>query len=364
MNIVYVCLTVFALSLLSVYSLTPYIMRFARKINFMDKPGGRKTHTQATPLLGGLAVFIGFICIAVYIIITRLHKFDIAAGGYLLGALIIVITGIIDDKYGMNPYLKLSGQILSCMIFLLSNNLITLFGPVYITLPILLFWIVGLMNALNFLDNMDGIITGMSGIIALGFYALSIISKTAAFTGQANFIALLSLAFAGAVFGFLPYNFNPARIFLGDAGSMFIGYFLATMGILAGRLIVISSGNNLNYLFPVLLLSYAIFDISLVSVTRQRDGRKISQGGRDHSTHRIVTAIGSAKITALIVYLINIIIVLVTLIVYKMESDNLLILSVAIFAFFFIFFGRKLDQVPIVIPGCQLQNKDDKQSEN
>ena len=361
MNLVYVCLTVLALSILSVYSLTPFIIKFARKVNFLDTPGGRKVHKEATPLLGGLAVFIGFILITVYIVITRLHKFDIAIGGYLFGAVLIIITGVIDDKHGMNPYLKLLGQIISCLVFIFSNKLFYLFGPVYITMPILLLWIVGLMNALNFLDNMDGIITGMSGIIALGFYALSIISRTPQFSIQASFIALLSLAFAGSVFGFLPYNFNPARIFLGDAGSMFIGYFLATMGILAGRLTVIVSGNELNYLFSVLLLSYAIFDISLVSVTRQRDGRKISQGGRDHSTHRIVTAIGSAKITALIVYLINIIIVLVTLIVYKMESDNLLILSVVIFALFFLFFGRKLDQVPIVVPDDQWRKKDKKE---
>ena len=87
------------------------------------------------------------------------------------------------------------------------------------------------MNALNFLDNMDGIITGMSGILALGFYALSIISHTHSLATQTNFMSLLALSFAGSVFGFLPYNFNPARIFLGDAGSMFIGYLLSTMAL-------------------------------------------------------------------------------------------------------------------------------------
>ena len=215
---------------------------------------------------------------------------------------------------------------------------------------------IGLMNALNFLDNMDGIITGMAGILAIGFYCFSFISKNKFFPSESEYICLLSLTFAGSVFGFLPHNFSPAKIFLGDSGSMFFGYFLSTMGILAGRLATKSMNNNLYYLLPVLLLSYAIFDISLVSFTRKRDGRRISQGGKDHSTHRIGTAMGSDKVTAIIVYLINIIIVLVTIIVLKMESAKLLIISTVIFAIFFLFFGKKLDQIPIVIPENQLKS--------
>ncbi|MBN2461857.1 MAG: undecaprenyl/decaprenyl-phosphate alpha-N-acetylglucosaminyl 1-phosphate transferase [Candidatus Cloacimonetes bacterium] len=356
MNSVYICFTVFILSFLSVYSITPIIRRFAFHTCFIDNPDARKVHEKATPLMGGLAVFAGFLILIGYTIITRLQSLNLAIIGYLTGALIIIGVGLIDDKYGLNPLKKLLGQTLSCLIFIFTNDLVSLLGPFYITVPVLVFWMVGLMNALNFLDNMDGIITGMSGILALGFYAFSFMSKTGSNAFQVNFISLLSLIFAGSVFGFLPYNFNPARIFLGDAGSMFIGYFLSTMGILVGRLTVITKHNQLYYLFPILLLSYAIFDISLVSITRKRDGRRISQGGRDHSTHRIGTAIGSAKITAFIIYLINIIIVLVSIIVYKMESDSLLIISVIIFAFFFIFFGKKLDQVPIVIPDSQLRN--------
>jgi len=266
---------------------------------------------------------------------------------------------VIDDKYGMNPILKLSGQLISCLIFLFSNNLTEILGPVYISLPILILWMVGLMNALNFLDNMDGIITGMSGILALGFYAFSFLSKQSGFAADADYISLLSLIFAGSVLGFLPYNFNPAKIFLGDAGSMFIGYFLSSVGILCGKLAANSMNNDLYYLLPVLLLSFAIFDISLVSFTRKRDGRKISQGGKDHSTHRIGTALGSPKITALIVYLINIIIVLVTIIVFMMGSARLLIVSTILFALIFLFFGRKLDQIPIVIPRNQLKSTEE-----
>jgi len=357
MNIVYSYLTVFILSFLTVYSLTPFIIKFANKINFLDNPNARKVHKKAMPLLGGLSVFIGFLILSLYAVLTTFHSFDMKIFGYLLGALIIVIVGLVDDRYGMNPIVKLAGQIFSCMVFLHFNNLLYLFGPVYVTLPILLLWMVGLMNALNFLDNMDGIISGMAGILALGFYAFSFICKTNDFAIQTELIALFSLIFAGTVFGFLPYNFNPAKIFLGDAGSMFFGYFLASMGILTGRLAVLRMNNGIYYLLPVLLLSYAIFDISLVSITRKRDGRKVTQGGKDHSTHRIGNAIGSTKITALIVYLINIIIVLVTILVFKMESATLLVLSTIFFAFVFLFFGNKLDHIPVVIPDNQLKNR-------
>ena len=214
----------------------------------------------------------------------------------------------------------------------------------------------GLMNAFNFLDNMDGILAGMSGILALGFYAVCIITKTPSLNELNNYVALLALAFAGAVFGFLPHNFNPAKIFLGDAGSMFIGYFLSTMGILTGKLAVNRMHSNFFYLLPILMLSFAIFDISLVSITRKRDGRRISQGGKDHSTHRLGTAFKSIKVTALIVYLINSIIILTTIIVLQMESVELLIISTIIFIIVFLFFGRKLDKIPIVVPENQLKN--------
>jgi UDP-GlcNAc:undecaprenyl-phosphate GlcNAc-1-phosphate transferase len=353
-------MTVLIISFLFVYALTPFVIKFAKKTKFVDNPNVRKVHLKATPLLGGVSVFSGFLVMAVYLVITGQHVLNLDIIGYILAALIIVVVGVIDDKYGMNPLLKLSGQLLSCLIFLFSNDLINLFGPVYLTLPVLILWMVGLMNALNFLDNMDGIITGMSGILALGFYAFSFLSKGIGIAAEANYISLLSLIFAGSVLGFLPYNFNPAKIFLGDAGSMFIGYFLSSLGILSGKMAVTSMNNELYYLLPVLLLSFAIFDISLVSITRKRDGRKISQGGKDHSTHRIGTALGSPKITALIVYLINIIIVLVTIIVFMMGSSKLLVLATVLFALIFLFFGRKLDQIPIVVPRNQLKESEEK----
>ncbi len=372
-NQIYEYISVFVMSWLFVYGLTPFVIRFARWVNFVDRPEARKIHATAIPLMGGLSVFIGFFLLCLYdVVITATRTFDLRITGYLTGSVLIVLIGLYDDRYGMKPLLKLVGQILVSLIFILTNfeapELYTLFGAanlnlpslgqvqVYLALPLLVLWMVGLMNAFNFLDNMDGIITGMAAILGLGFFAFSLMN-TAANAGAMALIALISLSFSGAALGFLPYNFNPARIFLGDAGSMFIGYFLSSMGILMAQFAKIRHNDKWFYLLPVLILSYAIFDIALVSVTRKRDGRHVMQGGKDHSTHRIHTVLGSAKITAVMIYLINLIIVLTTIVIYMIGSRQLLLITTGLFAVIFIVFGIKLDKVPIVVPQNQLKSR-------
>jgi len=356
--IVFEFLIVFVMSFLLVFNLTPFVIKLAIKTNFMDNPEARKMHKKATPLLGGLSVFIGFILLVLLeSFIGAGSRSALATYGYLSGALLIMVVGLVDDRFGMPPLVKLLFQISVCIIFIWSNNLYFIFGSPFISVPIIVFWMTGLMNAFNFLDNMDGVLSGMAGILALGFYAISFLTKTPSIMDANNYVALLSLSFAGAVFGFLPYNFNPAKQFLGDAGSMFIGYFLSTIGILAGQLAVNRMQSNMFYLLPILLLSFAIFDISLVSITRKRDGRLVSQGGKDHSTHRMGTAMQSIKVTAIAVYLINSIIALTAVIVLKMESVELLIISTLLFVLAFLFFGRKLDKIPIVVPENQIKGK-------
>ncbi len=353
---IYNYLIAFSASFLLVSFLTPLIIKLAFKTGFLDNPNYRKVHKKATPVLGGLGVFLGFSLLLVFdISISKGELFNKNILGFIFGALIIVIVGMIDDRFGMKPKPKLLGQLISCMTFIYFNGLMTIFGPIYFTLPILIFWMIGLMNAFNFLDNMDGILSGMAGILALGFYGISFVSKTPMMTNQAHFIALLSLSFAGAVWGFLPHNFNPAKIFLGDSGSMFIGYFLGSMGILSGRYASLRMNSHLFYLLPVLLLSYAVFDISLVSYTRKRDGRKVTEGGKDHSTHRIGNAVGSTKLTAIFIYIINAIIVLITILVYQSKSENLLIAITLTFMLFFMFFGKKLNEIPVIITKNQLK---------
>ncbi|MEA1973838.1 MAG: MraY family glycosyltransferase [Candidatus Cloacimonadota bacterium] len=359
---IYEFVGVLIVSFLASYSLVPLMIKLALKINLVDQPNHRKVHKKVTPLIGGISIFVGFILISSYtIFIFKDYYFDFRTISYLVSATIIVILGVIDDKFGMQPLPKMIGQFFAAALFIYAYNLSHLFGPAYVTIPIILLWIIGLINALNFLDNMDGIISGMAAIIAIGFYGIVYLLKVgqlhipAEINNLYNFVSFLSLIFAGSLAGFLPFNFNPAKTFLGDAGSMFIGYFLATIGLMIGKFSVNQTQSQLYYLVPVLLLSFAIFDISLVSFTRKRDGRRVSQGGKDHSTHRIHTAMGSSKLTALIVYVINVIIILVTFSVFAVRSELLLIISTIFFALVFLFFGRKLDQVPIVVTKNQLK---------
>jgi len=359
---IYEYLSVFIMSWLFVYGLTPFIIKLAYKINFVDKPEARKMHLKSVPLMGGLSVALGFVLLCVYdVAISPGRYFDKPMLGYLAGTILIVIIGLIDDKRGMRPLIKMGGQLLVSLTFILSNfslnELQRMFGSIYITLPIMVLWMVGLMNALNFLDNMDGIISGMAGILGLGFFAFALTNTTSSNQEAMALIALISLSFAGSTFGFLPYNFNPARIFLGDAGSMFIGYFLSSMGILMAQYAGNKHNDKMFYLLPVLLLSYAIFDISLVSYTRRRDGRHVMQGGKDHSTHRINTLLGSVKVTAAIIYVINVLIALTSIIIFRIGSRELLIIITLMFAALFVIFGRKLDQVPIVVPANQKKGK-------
>jgi UDP-GlcNAc:undecaprenyl-phosphate GlcNAc-1-phosphate transferase len=359
---IYEYLSVFIMSWLFVYGLTPFMIRLANKINFVDKPEARKMHLKSVPLMGGLSVALGFVLLCVYdVALSAGRYFDAPMLGYLAGSILIVIIGLIDDKWGMQPPIKMAGQFVVSLLFLLSNFTMTelsaMFGSIFITMPILVLWMVGLMNALNFLDNMDGIISGMAGILGLGFFVFALTNITSSNQQAMALIALISLSFAGSTFGFLPYNFNPAKIFLGDAGSMFIGYFLSSMGILMAQYAGNKYNDKMFYLLPVLLLSYAIFDISLVSYTRRRDGRHVMQGGKDHSTHRINNVLGSVKVTAAIIYAINVLIALTSIIIFRIGSRELLVVSTALFAAFFLIFGRKLDQVPVVIPANQMKVK-------
>jgi len=373
-NRIYEYLSVFIMSWLFVYGFTPFVIKFARWANFVDKPEARKMHLKATPLMGGISVFLGFFLLCIYdVVMTPGRYFDLPMIGYLAGSVLIVMIGALDDRFGMRPLVKMFGQLLVSLVFIFSNftfnELGLLFGTInlpwlgysfssiYIALPLMVLWMVGLMNALNFLDNMDGIISGMAGILGLGFFIFSLLNTTPANSQSMALIGLISLSFAGSTFGFLPYNFNPAKIFLGDAGSMFIGYFLSSMGILMARYASNTHNDKVFFLLPVLILSYAIFDIALVSYTRKRDGRHVMQGGKDHSTHRINNVLGSIKVTAMIIYAINVLIVLTAIIVFRIGNRNLLLITTGLFATLFLVFGRKLDQVPVSIPANQLKEK-------
>ncbi len=269
-------LVAFSCALVVVLVVTPISIKLAKKFDFLDYPSALKVHTNPTPLLGGLAVFIGFLFAWLFGLILFDLSFNADMVGILAGGALVVALGLVDDKKGLSPSYKLLGQIIAAILFLiLSHNAQILTGSGWDIL-ILVLWIVGLINAVNFLDAMDGLCGGISFIAASAFLVIAIFS-------QQMHSALLALALMGGLLGFLRYNWSPARIFLGDAGSMFNGFILACLGILFAK----GNPSYSSLLVPILILSYPIFDISFVTLIRLREGRKVYVGDYNNSPRRI-----------------------------------------------------------------------------
>jgi UDP-GlcNAc:undecaprenyl-phosphate GlcNAc-1-phosphate transferase len=269
---------------------TPLSRALALASGFIDYPKEDRVHRRPTPFLGGLAVALAAgVAVAVMTphvpALGRLWRegnLPLAAVPYtLLLASAALVLGLVDDRVELNPIQKLTGQILISVAFLAQGPVV---GWLSLLLwPIGLLWLVGLLNAFNLLDNMDGVLGGIGSVIGifLGTLALRM--------GRPD-LASLALAGAGASLGFLCFNFPPASIFLGDAGAFFIGFLMAGVGwqlVGPGFLNFSSSAAAV-----ILVLSYPIFDVTFVTVTRILDGRPVHVGGIDHTTHRLHVILG------------------------------------------------------------------------
>ncbi|MCP4634408.1 MAG: hypothetical protein GY855_15885 [candidate division Zixibacteria bacterium] len=324
---------ILTLSFISAILLTPSAITAARKFNYLDKPSSRKIHIVPTPLLGGVVVLLGFaLSFALGYSFTGISDTGVFSG-YIVGAILIVLIGLIDDGLGMSPGSKMLGQVLTAILFLTFSRAggILMNTPLDFTIAIL--WLITLMNALNFLDNMDGLCSGISFCAALGFAVLGIISND-------TFLIIVSISLMGALAGFMFFNLNPAKIFLGDGGSMFLGYTLGVMGVA----FAIKHPNPQDLLTPLLIMSYPLFDISFVTFTRLREGRSLSQGGKDHTSHRLVNlGIRSSKAVWGIFIICLMLALLGNLLISAIDSTWKLI-TVTIVAFLLLVFGVHLNR--------------------
>jgi UDP-GlcNAc:undecaprenyl-phosphate GlcNAc-1-phosphate transferase len=288
-------LAAFATALAAALLLTPVCMRIAWKTGFLAHPSNRGVHREPTPLLGGVAIFFAVVfgMAAGGMTAGDIHFGSSRLWGFLVGGTLIFAMGVLDDRYNLGWFSKLLVQFIAGVLLLAGGNVgpFPLFTPAGLLLSLL--WIVGLANAMNFLDNMDGIAAGIAAAASLAFAGLALLM------GESD-AAFLAAAVAGASIGFLRYNFSPARIFLGDAGSLFLGYALACSGL------AITDGQDSPFalLIPVLVVGYPIFDITFVSVTRSFRGQSLTQGGKDHSSHRLARILGGARPTAWAIYAI------------------------------------------------------------
>ncbi len=282
-----------------VAAIIPFIKKLAIEINAVDIPGGRHIHNNVMPKLGGLAIFFGFLL--GYMLFCNQTPQMISI---LIGGIIILVFGIFDDIKRMPPSVQFIGQIASACVVVFYGNIvmqdISAYG-IYINFgvfaPILtIIFIVALMNCLNFIDGLDGL---AGGIATIFFVTISIIIN---YTGIYNGLdASLSLIMIGATLGFLVHNFHPAKIFLGNSGSMFLGYMIAVISLLGFKNVTITS-----FIIPILILAIPILDTFFAIVRRILKGESPIKGDRKHLHHQLLQMTSSQVKTVLIIYLINI----------------------------------------------------------
>jgi UDP-GlcNAc:undecaprenyl-phosphate GlcNAc-1-phosphate transferase len=286
--------------------------------------------------MGGVAIYVSF---AIgWLLFARSIP---ASYPILIAGTILFITGVIDDLVQLKPYIKLVMQIVASSLIVYHGLYLEWTGFEPLDYLITVFWLVGLTNAVNLLDNMDGLAGGIS-LIACAFLAITFLLN-----GQTA-EAVLPLVLAAAVFGFLCFNFNPASIFMGDCGSMLLGLSLGGIALLNDM------GRTRNlaavFLTPVLILMIPIFDTCVVTITRKMSGRPVSQGGRDHTSHRLVALGMSERRAVLALYLLAAVSGTMALLVREMRSEVTLLL-IAGFALTILFIGLYLGKVRVYEEG-------------
>lgn len=283
-------LLIFFAALLFALGVTPVARRAAIALGILDQPNARKVHAKPMPLMGGVAIYLAFIA-ALALFGGTFYINQII--GIILGATWVSLLGIWDDWRGLRPLIKLAGQALGVALLVLTGVQVEFLRDPFLNVAITVIWVIGITNAVNFLDNMDGLSGGVTAIAAAWFLILSLQN------GQI-LVAPFAAALMGASLGFLVYNFNPATIFMGDAGSLFLGFALAAVAI---KLRFPTHPDTITWMIPILVLGVPIFDMTLVTLSRLRRGvNPFTTAGKDHVSHRLVAMGMSHKRAVLAIY--------------------------------------------------------------
>jgi UDP-GlcNAc:undecaprenyl-phosphate GlcNAc-1-phosphate transferase len=285
-------LLIAASALLLAISVTPLMRRLALQTGTVDKPAARKIHANPVPLLGGAAIYVAFILVLVFF---GDRDYVNQVVGIFVGATLMSFMGVADDRWGLGSYVKLAGQLLAAGILVYTGVQIRIFGG-WLDVALTMLWVVAITNAFNLLDNMDGLSGGVAMIASTYFLLLAAMSDQ-------YLVGALAAALAGACAGFLFYNWNPAHIFMGDAGSLFLGFMLAAVSI---KLRFPANSYVVTWMIPILVLALPIFDTTLVFISRLRRGKNpLTTPGKDHLSHRLAYLLGSRREAVLVCYLIS-----------------------------------------------------------
>jgi len=287
----------FLVALAITYCITPQVKDLAIKLGALDKPDARKVHTVPIPRMGGLAIYAGFV-----VAVLSSLRLNTEIIGLLVGGTTILIVGIIDDIKQLPAKVKLLGQIVAALVLVLYDIriewLTNPFGDMiyvdYWSIPLTVLWVVGLTNTVNLIDGLDGLAAGVSTIASITMFLVAL---------QFDFwvIAVLMAAVAGSALGFLQHNFNPARIFMGDTGSMFLGYTIAAISVLGAM----KSAATIALIVPIVALGLPIMDTAFAIIRRFTSGRPIFKPDKGHLHHRLLAMGLTQKQAVLLMYVIS-----------------------------------------------------------
>lgn len=333
-------LVAFILAFILTFVTTPFVKNLAFRIGAVDVPrDSRRMHKKPTARLGGLAIYLGFIVSAI-IFSDKTPEFI----GVIIGCTLIVVLGIFDDIYALGAKFKLLVQIVAALIpvllglrveFIKVPEFLSSYGYLslgWLSIPVTVIWIVGITNAINLLDGLDGLACGVSSISALTLLVIAII------VGEPEVVFATS-ALAGACFGFLPYNFNPAKLFMGDTGALMLGFMLSCIsvqGLFKGYAVI-------SIAVPFLILALPIFDTASAIIRRMKKGQPIMSPDRNHLHHRLVDAGLSQKKAVTLIYFISIVLCMVAIILIATGAVAWWVLLLVVLAFLgFLLIGPKI----------------------
>ena len=306
------------------FGTTPIVKTFAQKVGAMDIPDHKRhIHAHPTPRMGGMAIFLGFlISVLLFVEVTQ------AVQGILIGAVIIVATGVVDDIVNLRYYFKFGAQILAAVVAVLHGVTIqglmnpnvfaaeeTLFIG-YLSVPVTILWIVGITNAVNLIDGLDGLACGVSAISSV---TMLVVALLVAEPG----VALILAALAGGCLGFIPYNLNPAKIFMGDTGALLLGYVLATVSILG----LFKFYAIITFIVPILALALPLFDTLFAIVRRLIRGQNPMTPDRGHLHHRLIDHGLSQKQAVAVLYSLSAMMGLTAVVIASSGPLRLLLLA-------------------------------------
>ena len=310
------------------FAATPLVKAFAQRVGAMDVPGEeRRVHDHPIPRMGGLAIFLGFI-LSVILSVILFEGITPQLRGILIGCVFIVATGAIDDIISLNAWVKLAMQIIAAVVAVLYGvEIQVLANPAFWSakdylilggwsIPITILWIVGITNSVNLIDGLDGLAVGVSTISSLTMLVIALV------VSEYGSVAVVLAALAGACIGFMPYNLNPAKIFMGDTGSLLLGYVLATMSILG----LFKFYAVVSFAVPLLAIAVPLFDTVFAFCRRLFRGQSPMHPDRGHFHHRLIDMGLSQKQAVAILYSISAILGLAAVVITTSGEIKALIL--------------------------------------